>query len=191
MTIRAVCFDAFGTVIQRGERHRPYRLLRTPISADDLMSRNVTIEQLFEERGQVADVAEAVARVQAECASCTLYPEVSEVIATLKSRGIKVALCSNLAHPYGSVIHRLLPGLDAAVLSYEVGAIKPQPKIYQAVCVSLGLDAGQVFFTGDSADCDRDGPMAFGMQAAWLDRASGQTLWDVLPKELFERKIRS
>ncbi len=65
-------------------------------------------------------------------------------------------------------------------MSFEVGAAKPDPAIYSAVCAALGSQPRDVLFIGDSKRCDMRGPEAFGMQARWLDRKGRQTLVDVL-----------
>ena len=89
-------------------------------------------------------------------------------------------MCSNLAAEYGPAVLGLLPGLDAYVLSYEVGLAKPDPAIFGRVCAELGCAPGEVVFVGDSKRCDVDGPRAFGMQARHLDRRAGQSLLDAL-----------
>ena len=178
--IRAVCFDAFGTVIQYRVRRRPYRLLHDAFDAEALMTRNTPITQLLEEAGLGGSVDEALEGLREEFRNCSLFDEVPEVMSSLHARGMKVAICSNLAHAYGPLVRQLLPDADATLLSYEVGAIKPQPAIYQAVCQALELPAESVFFTGDSHECDYLGPQSIGMPSAWLDRANGQTLHDVL-----------
>jgi FMN phosphatase YigB (HAD superfamily) len=47
---------------------------------------------------------------------------------------------------------------------------------YQVLCCV----SAEVVFVGDSQRCDVDSPHAFGMQARWLDRRGGQTLFDTL-----------
>ena len=74
----------------------------------------------------------------------------------------------------------MLPGLDGYLLSYEVGAAKPNPVIYQAVCEALGSRPRDVLFIGDSKRCDVQGPQSFGMKARLLDRAGGETLIEAL-----------
>ncbi|WP_417277422.1 HAD family hydrolase [Castellaniella sp.] len=70
-------------------------------------------------------------------------------------------------------VRRRLPGLDAYILSFEVGVAKPDPAIYEAVCAALGCSPCEALFIGDSRRSDDLGPRAFGMPAHWLDRASG------------------
>ena len=76
--------------------------------------------------------------------------------------------------------YRLVPELDAYVLSYEVGVAKPHPTMYRLACAELGCAPAETVFVGDSRRCDFDGPQAFGMQARWLDRRGGQSLVDAL-----------
>lgn len=60
-----------------------------------------------------------------------------------------MALCSNLAMPYGKIVSSLLPPLDAYAWSYyEVAAIKPESKIYQSLIEQLGCQSSEVLFTG-------------------------------------------
>jgi len=132
----------------------------------------------------IADVVGA--ELAEELAGLVLYPEVEAVLDTLRQVGRRVAVCSNLAASYGAAVRELLPGLDAYILSYEVGTAKPDPAIYEAVCSALERCSGEVLFIGDSQRCDLLGPQAFGMSAHWLDRASGQTLWDVLARKPHE-----
>jgi len=96
----------------------------------------------------------------------------------------RIGLCTNLAKPYGAAVHALLPGLDAYVFSYEAGFKKPEPEIYRASCDALICRPEEVLFIGDNHDADVEGPGAFGMQAQLINRKGGQTLKDLLKKEL-------
>ena len=163
--------DAFGTVIQYGQRLAPYgRLLagrgegaaRLPF-----LTRDVPVAPFAAELGM-------------ELAGLRLFAEVPQVLEQSRAAGLRLAVCSNLAAEYGPAVLGLLPGLDAYVLSYEVGLAKPDPAIFQRVCDALGCAPGEVMFSGDSKRCDVDGPRAFGMQARHLDRRAGQSLLDAL-----------
>jgi HAD superfamily hydrolase (TIGR01549 family) len=109
-----------------------------------------------------------------------LFPEVPEVLARVRAAGLRIAVCSNLACEYGPAVRRLLLGLDAYLLSFEVGAVKPSPEMYAATCTALGCAPGEVMFIGDSRRCDLMGPLGFGLQARWLDRSAGKTLIDAI-----------
>lgn len=184
--ITAVCFDAFGTLIgYNGRRINPYRHLvqaEPGQKAERLpfLTRDVGIDVFAAEMGLSHLVPVIRRELVEELAGVQLFPEVAQVLRKLRADGKRLAVCSNLAQEYGHVVRQLLPDLDSYVLSYEVGAAKPDPAIYSAVCKSLGCHPRDVLFIGDSKRCDFHGPQAFGMQARWLARKDGQTLLDAL-----------
>jgi FMN phosphatase YigB (HAD superfamily) len=193
--IRAIAFDAFGTVIHyNGHRINPYRRLVTeggypsPLSHDQskkaerlpFLTRDVGVEVFAEELGLSHLLPVIQRELDTEIAGLCLFQEIDLVLRKLRAAGKRIAVVSNLAQPYGQSVRELLPDLDAYVLSYEVGAAKPDPAIYTAACKALSCVPGEVLFIGDSKRCDVGGPQAFGMQARHLDRKAGQTLLDVL-----------
>ncbi|MGY0799607.1 HAD family hydrolase [Lysobacter sp. A286] len=92
-------------------------------------------------------------------------------------------MCSNAAHAYATRLRELLPDLDAYALSCEVGECKPAPAMYHAVIQSLSAQPRHALFIGDSPRADLEGPLAFGMKAALLDR-SRESLDELLSREL-------
>jgi FMN phosphatase YigB (HAD superfamily) len=111
-----------------------------------------------------------------ELCSLALYEDALESLGMLQSAGIKVALCSILAAPYGDAVRKLLPGMDAYGFSYELGLVKPDPIIYESVCRMLEVEPGRqlggsrVVMIGDSIRCDRDGARAAGIAGFHLGR---------------------
>ena len=104
--------------------------------------------------------------LEAELASIRLRPRTTELWDRLRGQGVPVAVCSNLAAPYGPSLLDLLPDEpDALVLSYEVGCQKPKPAIYAHVAERLGLPPETILFSGDTPEADVDGPRAAGIQA--------------------------
>ena len=185
---KAIALDAFGTLIQYGQRLAPYsRLLagrgegaaRLPF-----LTRDVPVATFAAELGLEHLLPDIEADLAEELAGLRLFVEVPELLARARRAGLRLAVCSNLAAEYGPAVHGLLPDLDAYVLSYEVGLAKPDPAIVRRVCDALGCAPGEVVFVGDSKRCDVDGPRAFGMQARHLDRRAGQSLLDVLENVL-------
>ncbi|WP_179381473.1 HAD family hydrolase [Jannaschia marina] len=88
----------------------------------------------------------------------------------MREAGLLTAVCSNLASPYGPALRRVLPSpADVEVLSYEVGAIKPEPAIYKRVLQELDLPATDVLFVGDTPSADVDGPRAAGFSAMLVE----------------------
>jgi putative hydrolase of the HAD superfamily len=90
-------------------------------------------------------------------AGVRLYPESVDVLRTLRERGLKTALVSNCQHSTRATVDRLELDneMDAIVLSFELGARKPQPAIYQAALDALGADPTDAVFVDDQARyCD-------------------------------------
>ncbi|MBV8656410.1 MAG: HAD-IA family hydrolase [Burkholderiales bacterium] len=82
-----------------------------------------------------------------------------------------------------------IPNLDAYTMSYDVGAAKPDPRIYSPLLEQFGCETHEVLFVGDTAEADQHGPLAFGMQARLIERATGQTLSDLLADILLHRAV--
>jgi FMN phosphatase YigB (HAD superfamily) len=122
-------------------------------------------------------VAELVDDLAAELASVVLFEEVPAALAALAECGLKVWVASNLAPPYAGPLRGLLAGLvEGFSLSFEVGAVKPEPAIFAHACAGLGLPPGQVLMVGDSARADVEGARSFGMRAVLLARG-GPSAW--------------
>lgn len=188
-----IVFDVFGTLVKIGERRFPYRNLMkwlkqngrkpNPDDAKLIMSYNLDfIEFAMLLRTDIPKqlLKELKSDLNEELQSIVLYEDTLSTLEEFKKLGFKLALCSNLAMPYGEVVSSLLPTLDAYAWSYEVGAIKPEPQIYQYLIDQLGCHAKEVLFIGDTPLADFSGPNEFGMSARLIDRKNGQTLADIL-----------
>ncbi len=84
------------------------------------------------------------------------YPDAVEVLAELRERGIRVGLLSNIGWDLRPVLHRhgVDHYLDTAVLSYEHGVQKPDPRIFRLACDGIGLAPQDVLMIGDSEEAD-------------------------------------
>ncbi|WP_033694619.1 MULTISPECIES: HAD hydrolase-like protein, partial [unclassified Pseudomonas] len=68
--------------------------------------------------------------------------------------------------------------------SFEVGAAKPDARIYKALLEmidakprrSVGVTAPEVWMVGDSARCDQDGARAVGIEGHYLDRTGASAI---------------
>ena len=188
-----IVFDVFGTLVKIGERRFPYRNLmkwlkqngRKPKHDDAklIMSHNLDFTELAKLlRADIPNelLQELKSDLNKELQSIVLYEDTLSTLEELKKLGFKLALCSNLAMPYGEVVSSLLPTLDAYAWSYEVAAIKPEPKIYQSLIDQVDCQASEVLFIEDTALADFTGPTTFGMSARLINRNNGQTLAEVL-----------
>lgn len=186
--VKAVVFDVFGTLVQHPKvRMHPYHLLsihqrqhQDNPTPSPLLTRNITGQAWAQELGLTHLIAQYNLRLGVDLDALTLYGDVEEAFQRVRRAGLKIAVCSNLAQAYGIAVEEFFPDVDARILSYEVGAAKPQPAIYDAVCQSLHVLPCEILFIGDSEKCDFLGPKAHGMQSRWLQRDKGETLLDAI-----------
>jgi putative hydrolase of the HAD superfamily len=87
-----------------------------------------------------------------------LHDDALPTVRALRERGVATALVSNCSHNTTPVVERLglAEELDALVLSFEVGARKPQPRIYLAALDAVGgVSPGDAVFVDDQVRyCD-------------------------------------
>ncbi|MGW1340498.1 HAD family hydrolase [Kribbella sp. NPDC002412] len=86
---------------------------------------------------------------------------------TLRSAGWRLGLVSNItSETQLQWSHSPLPPyFEATAFSAEVGAAKPEPKIYLAACDALNVEPGDCVYIGDGNDKELPGAAALGMHA--------------------------
>ncbi|MFV5524724.1 HAD family hydrolase [Acinetobacter variabilis] len=189
-----IIFDAFGTLVKIGESRSPYRKLmkwlksngRKPSAQDAkiIMSNSVDIAQLSRLFG--AELPEQLLKeitndLELELSTIELFEDTVPTLQILKESSFKIALCSNLAMPYGEQLRKLLPDFfDAVVFSYEVGAIKPEHQIYKMIQAHFGCDFPEMLFIGDHPILDVETPISLRMKARLIERHKNQRLLDVM-----------
>ncbi|MBB5506943.1 HAD family hydrolase [Paraburkholderia atlantica] len=182
MTVNAILFDAFGTLCDISIKRRPFAQLARfhpdrRRAREMIMTRPLSLREAAEEL-QVQDVDLAVLEeeLDAELASIRLYPEVIGVLEGLRASGVRIGIVSNLAAPYAGPLLRLLPfAPDACAWSFEVGWLKPDPRIFSWVCEQLGVAASGALMVGDTFADDYAGALAGGLCAMHLDRCGRQS----------------
>lgn len=181
---KVVIFDLYGTLVRFGIMHHPFRELlkwarengRSANSNDarQLMTINKNLSGLASDLGIpvpkiMLDLLQE--KIEEELTSLSLFDDVVPTLNQLRHLGIPVAICSNLAQPYGVVIDRLLSQFSFhRFLSYEVGFIKPDPEMFQKILSNIGLPAKDCLFIGDTFIADYEGPINNGFQARHLVR---------------------
>jgi putative hydrolase of the HAD superfamily len=100
------------------------------------------------------------------------FDDAKPVLATLRARGLALAICSNWDWDLLEAIDNagLTGTVDVVVSSAWVGARKPHPRIYADTLERLGLDAEDALFVGDTWTCDVEGPRRAGMQPVYIRR---------------------
>lgn len=101
-----------------------------------------------------------------------LFPDVLDVLAALRDRGVLVGVCSNWFWNLEEYVEEVGLGeaVDVVVGSARAGARKPHPLIYRELLDRCALPPREVLFVGDMWEPDVLGPLAAGMRAAHLTR---------------------
>ncbi len=88
--------------------------------------------------------------------SWTPYPDTAEVLATLSDHGVRTAVVSNIAFDVRPAFAAIGADrhVDEFVLSFEVGAVKPDPAIFTTALERLGVAAADAVMVGDSDEAD-------------------------------------
>jgi putative hydrolase of the HAD superfamily len=97
--------------------------------------------------------------------SCT-YPYSVDWLKSLKERGLKVYVLSNFgkrAFEINSEIYPFLEYIDGKVISYELQAVKPEPKIYETLIEKYSITPEKSVFIDDRR-INIDGAIACGLK---------------------------
>jgi 2-haloacid dehalogenase len=100
------------------------------------------------------------------------FPEVTGVLTALRRMGLKTAILSNgTPAMLEAIVGRAGLGamFDAVLSVEEVGAFKPDPRVYRLAVDRLGCPAEAIAFQSSNA-WDAYAASAFGMQVVWCNR---------------------
>lgn len=113
------------------------------------------------------------------------YPDTESTLRELRYRGIPTAVVSNIGWDLRTVFHfhNLARYIDAFVLSYELGVMKPDPHIFQTACDELGLPPEAVLMVGDDRTADT-GAAALGCPVHLVDHLPVSARPDALARVL-------
>ncbi len=103
------------------------------------------------------------------------YDDTVPTLRSLREAGIAICLLSNAGVPIRTVLDRegITPLIDAVVLSYEVGCVKPDHRIFRAALSALGLEAQDALMVGDNTN-DDGGGASLGLRTLILPRTTGR-----------------
>lgn len=108
-------------------------------------------------------------------ANINFYPGVPEMLTNLRQQGFRTALISNCNYMTPNVINKIgLPEkIDEIILSCEVGAAKPDERIFQIAVERLQLKPRQCLYVGDGGDNEMIGATRFGFHTAIVEQERG------------------
>jgi len=192
MTVRAVTFDAYGTLLRNedlvliprqivadhGLSVRSDDVLRTWIDLYFEATQQSPFRTLREIQGQVlhrvlrqfdvgADAAPYVDLFFQVTTKVELYPEALEVLNALGD--VRSAIVSNADHEHIAAWSFAWP-VEFILISEAVRAYKPDRVVFERAVGQLGLPPQEVLHVGDSDVDDIKGAKAAGLQVAWINR---------------------
>lgn len=125
---------------------------------------------VLRESGLARHHAESLYARVIDPASWTPYPDTAAVLGGLHRRGVRTAVVSNIAFDLRPAFETVggVGVVDEFVLSFEVGAVKPDKAIFQTALDRLGVPAERALMVGDSDEAD-GGARALGCGFALVD----------------------
>src|SRR5437763_10066446 len=137
---------------------------------DPALHRKVYLEVLKQSGVPLEEQAVALYERLIDPTEWTPYPDTEAALKAAAERGLKVGVLSNIAFDIRPAF--TTRGWDAYVdefvLSFEVGAIKPELEIFRKAVQSLGVPATETLMVGDSEEAD-GGARALGCEFALVD----------------------
>jgi 2-haloalkanoic acid dehalogenase type II len=102
-----------------------------------------------------------------------VYRHTFQVLKELRERGYKLAMITNTYELTFAKLRderRLDDYFDVIMPSYEVGVIKPNPKIFELTLQKLGVKASEAVMVGDNLRDDVQAAESVGMRGILIDR---------------------
>ncbi|MEO3758589.1 HAD-IA family hydrolase [Mycobacterium sp. B14F4] len=125
---------------------------------------------VLRESGLADEHAESLYGLVIDPLNWTPYPDTAGVLEGLHRQGVKTAVVSNIAFDVRPAFESIGTAefVDEFVLSFEVGAVKPDAAIFQTALTRLGVPAERAVMVGDSDEAD-GGARALGCGFALVD----------------------
>ncbi|MFJ4655511.1 HAD family hydrolase [Nocardia sp. NPDC088792] len=126
--------------------------------------------QVLEQSGVPEGSAEKLYARLLDPTAWTPYPDTGAVLHGLSENGLKVGIVSNIAFDIrpAFVDRGWDRVIDDFTLSFEVGAMKPDVRIFKGALDRLGVDPSNALMIGDSAEAD-GGATVLGCEFALVD----------------------
>jgi len=125
---------------------------------------------VLRESGVADHHAETLYRLMIDPLNWTPYPDTAAVLKGLHQQGVKTAVVSNIAFDVRPAFESIGAAefVDEFVLSFEVGAVKPNAAIFQTALDRLAVAAEHAVMVGDSDEAD-GGARALGCGFVLVD----------------------
>lgn len=154
---KLIAFDLYGTCIDhyfdnvKISKDLKEIIMNNPITLKDIEEWKIENEWI---KTEVTD--EFIGKIRQDIQSAFLFPETLETLKYIKSKWYQTAVVSNLSNDYAEPLHRLIPqwNFDYEVLSFDVWATKPNPKIYEHLKSLSWVDFKDIIMVWDSLKAD-------------------------------------
>ena len=105
------------------------------------------------------------------------YPETDEVLRTLQQKGHRLHVVSNHTDYLPEILRRLgwAERFSGISFSQEVGAEKPDPRLFTLALSRSACPPEQAVHVGDQWEADYLGARRVGIRAIWLNRTASPT----------------
>jgi len=123
---------------------------------DPVLHRTAFVEAIRQAGVPVREQAEQLYEQLIDPANWSPYPDAEQVLKDLAVRDIPVAVVSNIGFDIrpAFALHGLSDLVAEYVLSYELGVIKPDRRIFQHALDAIGVTATDAVMIGDSEHAD-------------------------------------
>ena len=154
---KLIAFDLYGTCVDH-----PFKDYRLSWEVRDIIKTNpITLQDIQEWKIEKDWVKieldnEFIENIRKDIEWTFLFPETLEALKYIKSKWYQTAVVSNLSKDYAQPLHRLIPqwNFDFEVLSFDVWATKPNPKIYEYLKSLSWVDFKDIIMIWDSLKAD-------------------------------------
>ena len=154
---KLIAFDLYGTCVDH-----PFKNYRLSWELRDIMKTNsITLQDIQEWKIEKDWIKikldnEFIENIRKDIEWTFLFPETLDALKYIKSRWYQTAVVSNLSKDYAEPLHRLIPqwNFDYEVLSFDVWATKPDPKIYEYLKSISWIDFKDIIMIWDSLKAD-------------------------------------
>ena len=154
---KLIAFDLYGTCIDHDfdnvkiSKDLKEIIMNNPITLKDIQEWKIENEWI---KTEVTD--DFIEKIRQDIQSTFLFPETLETLKYIKSKWYQTAVVSNLWKDYAEPLHNLIPqwNFDYKVLSFDVWANKPDPKIYEYLKSLSWIDFKDIIMIWDSLKSD-------------------------------------
>ena len=153
---KLIAFDLYGTCIDHpfkgGLSWDLIKIMETnPITMQDIQEWKIE-----KDWKKIQITNKLIEYIRKDIEWTLLFPETLEALKYIKDRWYQTAVVSNLSKDYAEPLYKLIPewDFDYEVLSFDVWANKPDPKIYEYLKSLSWIDFKDIIMIWDSLKSD-------------------------------------